>query len=117
MGVASHVVGVASLHIHGLTFLNPTHLEHLITFFSSQRNCLYFALTARPKRQAVPKYQIQRRCRKSLLPIVDGVVVKGVVILVLIFNTLILCSQVRGGGGREGGREGGRKEYSNVLCS
>ena len=60
-----------------------------------QRHCLHFALTTKPNRQWIPRYEFQRRYRKKLLPIIKSYQAKILIFVALILNILTLSMEVR----------------------
>lgn len=57
----------------------------------NQRNCLYFALTAKPLRQYVPKFELHRRFHTAMLPIVNHVITKFIIATALVINCILLA--------------------------
>ena len=53
----------------------------------SQRNCLYFALTARPYRRYYPSYKIHQKIHKF----VNHVIFKIVIFIALVLNIILLA--------------------------
>ena len=63
-------------------------------FYFLQRHCLHFALTTKPTRQWIPRYEFQRRLRKSLLPIIKSYKAKVLIFVALLVNVIVLALQV-----------------------
>ena len=59
-----------------------------------QRNCLYYALTAKPIPQYLPKYAIHRKLHDRLVPVINHSVFKAVIFLALVANCILLACQV-----------------------
>ena len=60
-----------------------------------QRNCLYFALTAKPVPQYSAKFDCHRKFHDWIVPYLDHWLFKGIILAALIANSILLACQVR----------------------
>lgn len=58
-----------------------------VTILSSQRNCLYFALTTRPYRRYIPSYKIHRKLHNF----VNHTIFKIFIFIALVLNIILLA--------------------------
>lgn len=63
-----------------------THIDSVILLFL-QRNCLYFALTARPHRRFIPRLRIHQR----LHDFVSHYIFKAVIFIAVVLNCILLA--------------------------
>ncbi len=59
--------------------------------FPLQRNCLHFALNAKPIRQYVPKFELHRKFHEKMLPVVNHAISKFIIVFALIVNCILLA--------------------------
>lgn len=59
-----------------------------------QRNCLYFALTAKPVPQYAPKFECHRTLHSRMVPIINHWLFKAIILGALVANSLLLACQV-----------------------
>ncbi len=65
-----------------------------IYMHSSQRNCLYFALNAKPICQYEPRFKLHRKFREKMLPLVNHSISNFIIVSALVLNCILLSLEV-----------------------